>query len=326
VTVFFVLSGFLITAVLLEELERSGTISMGRFYARRARRLLPALIATTVAVAAFMPTFGPLWLSPQALYAVVFYYANWMPSPEALGAMGATWSLSVEEQFYLVWPLMLVLLVRWSKRALVWVALVGAVASVAVRLGLVAAGAGTDRVYMGTDSVAFALLAGAALAAWKLRGREMSWGVGWVALGAGLLLPPLWWSYEDTLKFAPLLGALAGVLFVVHSVGTRPLKLFQGRVLVWLGRRSYGIYLWHFPITFLLRHGLHLPWYLIVFATLPASLGLAEASYRWIEQPFLYRPSAVEDKPRDVGVGPGAKLYPEVVGAAGSGVEPELAG
>ncbi|HEY2878554.1 acyltransferase [Nocardioides sp.] len=157
VEVFFALSGFLITALLLEE-RAEGRVRLSRFYERRARRLLPALaliLGALLALRAVMATNITPTIQPT-----LFYYANWsMISGRDLGSLDPTWSLAVEEQFYLVWPLVLLLALRW-RRGPVVVASVVIIASTALRFAL----ADPVRVHAGSDTQAGPLVIGALLA------------------------------------------------------------------------------------------------------------------------------------------------------------------
>ncbi|MBX5464626.1 MAG: acyltransferase, partial [Clostridia bacterium] len=177
VDVFFVISGYLITDQLVAEYRRSGRIHLGQFWLRRARRLLPALYFMLLAVAAWLALFDPARLASLRgdLLAAFLYVSNWWfifhkvsyfarfgpPSP-----LGHLWSLAVEEQFYLLWPLLLLAglrLFRRPRRLLPPVLLLGALSALAMAL-LFQPGGDPTRVYDGTDTRAFALLLGAALA------------------------------------------------------------------------------------------------------------------------------------------------------------------
>jgi peptidoglycan/LPS O-acetylase OafA/YrhL len=171
VDVFFMLSGFLITTLLCEEHARTGTISIRRFYVRRARRLLPALVLFLLICggilfvtrpSAFWPTLG------GNLLGVLSYGANWLIIYwRGLGVFGHTWSLAIEEQFYLAWPLLLLGLLRGARPRLIVAGLVTAAAgSLAWRLALALDGASFARLYAATDTHADGLLVGAALAVW----------------------------------------------------------------------------------------------------------------------------------------------------------------
>ena len=203
VDVFFVLSGFLITSLLLREFERSGRISLRSFWARRVRRLFPALLVLLAAVSVYAGLAGADGRRPLSLdgLAALGYFANWRfvfshqgyfarTGPPSL--LQHTWSLSIEEQFYVVWPLVLALLLRRRRprRAVLAVALTGAVAS-AVAMALLAPGGDHSRAYYGSDTHAQGLLIGAALAVVLARAPALSararraWGlVGGVSLAA----------------------------------------------------------------------------------------------------------------------------------------------
>jgi peptidoglycan/LPS O-acetylase OafA/YrhL len=157
VTMFFTLSGFLITSLLLEESASTGRVDLAAFYRRRALRLFPALfacIAVTIVLAVLLGT----WIaSEQMVAAALLYFGNWALIARAeAGVLGHTWSLSVEEQFYVTWPLVLVLFGR-SRRAVIWLAGTGALVSVGLRFKLYS-GDTLWRVAYGTDTKADALL------------------------------------------------------------------------------------------------------------------------------------------------------------------------
>ena len=177
VGVFFVLSGYLITDLLLAEREREGAIALGRFWLRRARRLLPALWVMLVVVTLWIVFLDPSQLGGirGALLAALLYFSNWwyafqhvsyFASFGAPSPLGHLWSLAVEEQFYLVWPLLLILALRFVHRRWLLVGLViaGALASAWAMAALFQPGSDPTRVYEGTDTRAFQLLIGASLA------------------------------------------------------------------------------------------------------------------------------------------------------------------
>jgi peptidoglycan/LPS O-acetylase OafA/YrhL len=290
VSMFFTLSGFLITSLLLEELEDRGRIDFRAFYVRRARRLLPALVVL-VAASAIVTTFRPSFMPLGSGVAALLYYANWwtIGHPHASSAVGHTWSLSIEEQFYLAWPIAVAGLARLGgRRAILWTALAGAATSVALRewhwLGPVA-GRG-QRIYAGTDTRADAILIGCALAVMmrhivleRARPAAVVGGLALALTGCGMYA----WGHQ---VLAPLLAAVGTALVIfgaAQGAGFRPMEV---PLLAWLGRRSYGLYLWHMFVYVLI-----LPWHLPTPVTLAVfagcSLTLTGLSWRWVEEPLL---------------------------------------
>ncbi|WP_460776080.1 acyltransferase family protein [Microbacterium sp. GXF7504] len=315
VDVFFVISGFLITSLLIRERAEHGRIRLGRFWSRRARRLLPALgLMVTVCASVAWLIGGDVLvdLGRQVLGAATFSF-NWVSiaaggdyfaqgQPELLRNL---WSLAVEEQFYLVWPLLLPLFLRIPSRfARAGAALVLGAGSAAWMVAVAASG-GLTRAYFGTDSHAFGLLAGVALAfllqpaleqpaAWMLRGWVRSLVSLAGAVGLVLLLSAATLRPGDTTVPAALI--LATVLSsVVLTAGVWPGSPF-GRALDVaplrvIGERSYGIYLWHWPVLVLLLAGLGLP---ADAGSVPVTVGVlallltlvaAEVSFRFLETP-----------------------------------------
>ena len=314
VGVFFVLSGYLITDLLIAQWDRTGRIDLGQFWSRRARRLLPALWAMLVVVTAYVSLFDRPELAALRgdLLAAVLYVSNWWltfhhvsyfasfgpPSP-----LGHLWSLAVEEQFYLLWPLLLWLGLRLApdrRRLLAGSALALALASALLMAALYQPGTDPSRVYYGTDTRAFALLAGAALAMlWPSRslGGTIS-RRGLVLLdvvgGAGLagLLLMIWRTNE----YEPFLYPLGLAILSVASAATiaalahpqsRLARLIAWEPLRWLGVRSYAIYLWHYPVivltTPLIDGDTFGPWRALLQVT--ASVVLAALSWQFVEAP-----------------------------------------
>jgi peptidoglycan/LPS O-acetylase OafA/YrhL len=307
VDVFFVLSGFLITALLLSERGTNGRISLGRFYARRALRLLPALLAV----------LGALWLFTTVTVvgdsahrvrgdglAALFYFANWRAAfghAPFLGFMGHAWSLSIEEQFYAVWPLLVVgaLALRGGRRSLVLVlAVAGTVVPPLLRLAWWDGSAATmTRLYYGLDTRADALFDGAVLAVIVASGRlpvgRLARSVyAALALGAlavlGLLVATMPRSDASLYRGAMSLVAVSAVALIAHLLASPRGPL--GRVLSFpplaaLGRISYGVYLWHWPVIVATN-----PWGRTggaLVAKAAIALGLSIVSWWVVERPFL---------------------------------------
>ena len=254
---FFVLSGFLITAVLLSEREAYGSISFRRFYGRRALRLLPALYVLLGVHLVYAALTSLPW-RPEYLTArdALVYGTNWQIVSDpgsVVPSLVHLWSLAVEEQFYIVWPLLLTALLRarCSVRTLTFV-LSGLVVLVALhRLRLWDHGVSVGQLYVRTDTRADSLLAGATLATLWVRGRTPRRGVTWAAwAGAGtfaVLLPLLRTGSGFNYAGGFTLIALAAAAMVLGAVDGRWSQrgLLVSRPLRTLGRVSYGLYLWH---------------------------------------------------------------------------------
>jgi peptidoglycan/LPS O-acetylase OafA/YrhL len=318
VDVFFVLSGFLITSLILEEYERAGRVDFKTFYIRRARRLLPAVIVMLIGVGIAVLIFYRDALSAfrEDALATVLYLNNWwyiavdqsyfesMGRPPLLKHL---WSLAVEEQFYLIWPAIAVLLMRRGNRALVRrIAMVLAVASTAWMAVLAIRGgfpidADPSRAYFGTDSHSMGLLVGAALATVWRPGRlrsSVSSGATVLITAAGVaMLAVVIGFYTLVGEFTPwlyrggflVLALATAALIAAATHPASPLGPILGiGLLRYLGRRSYGIYLWHWPIFMVTRPGIDVPWNdLFTFVVRVAiTLVIAEISYRLVEMPI----------------------------------------
>ncbi len=329
VDLFFVLSGFLITSLLLEQWATTAAIKLGAFWAGRARRLLPALFLVLCAIGLFVVLNGRLG-GPTAgaqvdlsglrgdAFATLLYVANWhavfahqsyfaqfsAPSP-----LEHTWSLAIEEQFYLVWPpVLLLILTRWRHR---WrpvvgvVTVVGAVGSAALMALLYHPGVDPSRVYFGTDTRLFDILAGAFVAALVAakpqpgpRARRslhaaapaaaIALGIFWVLAGSAGGVPTTLMFHGGFL----LCAALAALVIAdVRQIEPGPLgRLLALQPLRWIGRISYGIYLWHWPvIVYLNQERTGLAGASLDLARITLTLALAAASYYLVELPVRRR-------------------------------------
>ena len=316
VDIFFVVSGFIITRLLLIEHVSTGGIRLGAFWLRRARRLLPALVVLLlVCSTAALAVGGDVLvdLGGQLVSSLTFS-SNWYfivtgsdyfagTAPELFRNL---WSLAVEEQFYLVWPLVLLLLVlRMPRPARVVLLAVATAASAAAMTLLLVPGSPTS-VYYGTGTHAFGLTLGALLAVvsrwWPTRALEWPRGArrglgvaGVVALAGLLVLTAVMpgdadWSYRGGL-FA--VAVLTAVLIAAFLVPASPLaRAIDAPPLRWIGERSYGIYLWHWPVFVLLAAALPtwttdagLAWALGGVAT-AITVGAAALSFRFVETPI----------------------------------------
>jgi peptidoglycan/LPS O-acetylase OafA/YrhL len=285
VDLFFALSGFLITTLLLEELAERGRVNLWRFYERRARRLFPALAVLLAVYLAWNAAHGHDALKTAALGGL--YFSNFVqsfsnPNPLLYSGLDHLWSLAQEEQFYFVWPLLLVLITR-SKRALVWASLLLA-AMLAYRTGLLLSGARITRVYRGPDTHGVGLMSGAILAmlAFRrpLRVRESVAKISF--LGVLFLAVIQFWNAEWWLYFQPLVEL--GCVVLVGAALFEPVlsEALSFRPLVWVGKISYSLYLWHWTVFWALKGRDPL-------LALAISLLLAWASYRFVELPFRRR-------------------------------------
>ena len=322
VDVFFVISGFLITSLLVRERQVRGRISLGRFWIRRARRLVPALVTVVAVCTTIALVLGGdllVGIGKQVLGAATFSY-NWIQiaagsdyfttdTPELFRNF---WSLAVEEQFYIVWPFLLVVLmaVRWTWLRVV-VVTAAAAGSAWWMLQLSLGGADVTRMYYGTDSHAFGLLIGAALAFALARPspgtgrphiarsrvlRVVPPAIGLLALAGVLILSGTLHEGDEATFRGGL--ALVSLLMVVVIWGAVQARSFLGRILDnapmrYIGERSYGLYLWHWPLLVLTFawmpiEGLPTPADYTVSGIIAALLTLLAAvlSYRFIEQPI----------------------------------------
>jgi len=282
VLMFFTLSGFLITSLLVGESSKTGRVSLGGFYQRRAFRLLPALVVMLAAVAAIQAAGRSLRVPGSELLATLFYVGNWWQiSNPGIDALSHTWSLAIEEQFYLIWPVVFILAARRGSRA------VSVAAAVGVGVSAVAMFLPTAHVERGTLEYAAALLAGCLLALY-MAGRGEGRSRPWLAAAALVALLPLAFL-RDTLPFQVyLLGVPAAMVVMLWSSaqGTG-VRWLSGPALGWFGRRSYGIYLWHYPIIVALPVRDSMPPWVMPVLLVPLCLLVAELSWRLIEAPAL---------------------------------------
>ncbi|TBN57803.1 acetyltransferase [Glaciihabitans arcticus] len=321
VDIFFVISGFLITGLLLREKESTGRISLSDFWRRRARRLLPALVVLLLvccSAAFFVGGDVLVGLGAQLLGALTFSY-NWLALAGGASYFDATtpelfrnlWSLAVEEQFYLLWPIVVLGLValakpRWRLAIVGGVAAASALAMGLLHSGVLGATFDATRVYYGTDTHSFGLAIGALLAllntAWSPR--ELEWSrasrlwlptLGSVAILALIALSVLMSADEPISYFGGL--ALVALLTAVAIAGAvvpgAPLaRLLDARPLRWIGERSYGLYLWHWPVFVLVSAAIP-GWerepagaWLLGGIALVLTVAAATLSYRYVETPI----------------------------------------
>ena len=347
VEAFFVLSGYLITTLLLEESRNSGTIRLGRFWARRARRLLPALLLLVVVVAAYQALAGTTHAVPDLVgdgLSTLFYVANWHQIWTGAGYFAATgptsplqhtWSLAIEEQFYLVWPLVILALCRRARRrrdgesavlnGVLVIAATGTVLSAAAMAFLVGRD-GINRVYFGTDTRASGILAGAVVAVVLCHWRASRWRLpvrttavlgttGLILLLAGVIgvSGDDLWLYRGGFLLVDLAVAalILGVSIVPRSLPGRALSLAPLRA---LGIISYGVYLWHFPLfLWLTEPSTGLSGAALLGVRIGATLAAATLSYFVVEKPIrsgrLPRPVLVAAAPVGAAIAVASVLF-----------------
>ena len=318
VNLFFVLSGFLITRLLVEEHDQRCAVSLRNFYRRRVARLVPALVAVCAfvgVVAAFTGAYGTS--VPTGMVATLTYTANWVAISRGFGALGpfaALWSLALEEQYYLLWAIAFVALVKFIPRAALARGPRGRRSSHSSRSRSDRCGGSGTALYAGTlgQGMAF-LLAGSALALA-------------VPLGPSLAASPIgraacryWWfavaivstfvaffAIGDNRAFYPtgglaLIAVCMIVILVAALVDTPLARLARAGPLVFLGRRSYAIYLWHVPVyegVAWMRPGLSPASLALVSAI--STLGVATLSWHLVERPLRtrLRPAETVDQSR----------------------------
>ena len=342
VTVFFVLSGYLITGILISEVEEEGTIDLKNFWLRRIRRLVPAVMSMAVVIIfvsavvnrviftkgckdflASVLGFNNWW---QIFNKVSYFEAAGVPSP-----FTHCWSLAIETQFYLIYPLILLGIYKLAKsrgegrakRGLLFagVTLLLALISVILMIVLFDPQQDASRVYYGTDTRVFSLLFGALLAIlWEYRmvPRRLSASVNMVLGSVSFaVLFVMTIAINGSSNFwyrgGQFFGTILTVLMVYAVSGRKTWlsRFLSNPVLKWIGDRSYSIYLWHYPIILLISKGIKASWW-ITLIEIVLSVVLAELSYRFIETPIRHgiigeylnilrsRPKSRQEKKRQI--------------------------
>jgi peptidoglycan/LPS O-acetylase OafA/YrhL len=346
--VFFALSGFLITSLLVQEHAARGRVSLRNFFARRALRLLPALwlflAAWLLAVAVLnnhpwittVPGGGAggaesITTALQGVGAAVGYFSNWFEINNLSSGyfpLGHLWSLAVEEQFYLIWAPLLIVVLRYRPRL---AAIFAALLTVISLLDVVVihhASSTTGIVDMGTDTRAGAFLAGAFLAlCWTRRSRVVTWvrSHARVPTTLGVLGVMVWaaWIFDHQASVLEFGLAWVGVslgapVLIANAIDERtPMKasVLSHPIVVYLGQRSYALYLWHYVwLTWLRNLGL-----MGIVGAFAASLACAELSWRIVEAPALARKRRFSSMPAPE---PSPVETPVLLRPSGEGGEP----
>jgi len=302
VDLFFVLSGYLITSLLVDEFSRDGRIDLLAFAGRRLRRLLPAVLVVVTAVVAHQSlrgTTGDIEQIRRHALATLAYVANWAFIRDGVSYFDAfagpsmlrhAWSLAVEEQFYLMWPLVVFVALRVGGRRAVAGAAVAIGVGSAIWITVLFEATDPSRAYFGTDTLIFEPLIGALGAVfWPLRSTKPDWltaagtGAGAAWLISIFIVDDQWSGFYRGGALA--LGILA-LTAVVAATGSGPLtSTARVRPLVGLGVISYGVYLWHWPLLLMLRHtGWRRGW--VDVTTIVATLTVSSVSYLLIERPI----------------------------------------
>ena len=312
VEVFFTLSGYLITDLLLAHWDRHGNLGLTTFWLRRARRLLPALFLMLIVVSVWVALFDAAQLAAvrRQVIAASLYFANWSTIAQhgsyfarfvAPLPLDHLWSLSIEEQFYLVWPWLLLIGVRAvrSRRRLALVTLIGAAGSAFLMGQLYHPGYDPTRVYEGTDTRAFALLIGAALAmvrpsrtAMRAAGPSIANVLDGIGVAGLVAIAVLIWrtnafsSFLYPTGFVLLSLATAVVVAAVVNPSSRLGEILGWGPLRWLGVRSYGIYLWQWPIIVLASPNATGFNFFRAVPEVAATLLIASLSWQYVEEPI----------------------------------------
>ncbi len=315
VTVFFVISGYIVTKILLVEFSRTGRIGFKDFYIRRAKRLLPAIVLVIAATGTLCTLFNHVLLTkmrPEVLPSLLFVNNWWqifndasyfenigLPSP-----LTHFWSLAIEEQFYLVLPLTLLCVLKFGGRlgrrrnlAVMMLVLAGIFAVEMVLL--FDPTQDPTRVYYGTDTRAFSLLIGAFVAVittgsrrrlprGQREGLAVAGAVG-VLLCLSLMAGDAPFTYQGGMVLCSALTAMLiyGTLWKDSGLVA---KALSARPLIWVGKRSYGLYLWHYPLVLLFTpaNGSDSTTWLLMAAALACTFACAALSYRFVENPIRY--------------------------------------
>jgi peptidoglycan/LPS O-acetylase OafA/YrhL len=317
VEVFFVISGYLITSLLVSEHRATGGVSLRQFWLRRARRLLPAMFVTVAITVLGASVFAPDAIAKLRgdVLAALFYVSNWWQIVDGQSYFARAgrapllqhlWSLAVEEQFYVLWPLAFVAMAKKLVRSSIVLTTLGVAVASALLMALWYSAVHSDPtpLYYATFTRLSGLLGGCALAmVWrpdrlhkKPGHAAVRWVMDGIAAGGFIILIVLFvavreWSpftYRGALPLTDI-ATLLIIAAVVHPNATAG-KVLGHPVLVAIGKRSYGLYLWHFPIFQITRPDIdiHMHWFVVLLIRAVLTIGLSEACFRWVETPIRH--------------------------------------
>jgi len=298
VDVFFVLSGYLITTILFNEIARNGTVSLKKFYMRRFLRLYPAMVILVIAYLIISPFLLQQTFSTRILtsMAVMTYTMNWVKalSLGGGGLLAHTWSLSIEEQFYLFWPIVLIFMVRFfSMKFCAFVALLISFFSLFWSIYLDFNGASPERIYNGLDTRVHSIMIGCSLALWYLSGIENFRKDRLISIRSIIALAIIF--YIMIVGTSPAIRELSHLLLSV-STAALILSILNEEILITkflgistlciIGRISYGIYLWHYPVFTIMHLNRMSDQRILIFGS-AISITIALVSYLSVERYFL---------------------------------------
>lgn len=317
VTVFFVLSGYLITGLLAKEIATTHTIKLGHFWLRRIRRLFPAIVCVVVATAALCVLFNHALLTKMRpdIIPSLFWFQNWwyvvrdLSYFESVGDPSPLvhfWSLAIEEQFYVVWPLIILGLYKLgaNSKFMRRLCLVLSVLSAVLMMALFDPAADPTRVYYGTDTRAYSLLIGAWLAyvwPWQrfsdtrspryptartVRTLDVAAIVSFAAICFFIIAVN---GYSQLMYYGVIfaVSVLTAIIIADAVLPTsRVARVMSWKPLSWIGIRSYGMYLWHYPIILLLRHAMDPSSWLFPVVAVTLTFVVAAVQYRYVEDPI----------------------------------------
>ncbi|QPW12728.1 acyltransferase family protein [Mammaliicoccus sciuri] len=316
VDTFFIISGYLITSLLIHEYQQTGTIDLLHFWKKRIKRLLPAVLFLLSIVLIYTLLFEPSIIKnvKQDTFAALFYVSNWWYIFHHVSYFDSfkvmplkhLWSLAIEEQFYVFWPILLMLLLRIKKlkRHFVLVVFISSLISLLLMILIAEPNVDNSRVYFGTDTRLQTLLLGVLLAyiwpPFRLKQQIITplkigiETIGCISIALLIYFMLTVSSNDNWLYFGGIylisLSSLPAIASAVHP-STLLSKALGNRLFLWIGKRSYSLYLWHYPvITFINKYFVQgqIPFYMILIEII-LTLLLAECSYRYVEVPIRVR-------------------------------------